>query len=33
MDYMQKVELLYRIIANYRSDFQKKILKKRRDGE
>ena len=33
MDYMQKVELLYRIIANYRSDFQKKILERKEDME
>lgn len=33
MDYMQKVELLYRIIANYRSDFQKKILERKEEME
>lgn len=33
MDYMQKVGLLYRIIANYRSDFQKKILKRKEEME
>ena len=33
MDYMQKVELLYRIIANYRSDFQKKILDRKEEME
>lgn len=33
MDYMQKVGLLYRIIANYRSDFQKKILERKEEME
>lgn len=33
MDYMQKVELLYRIIANYRSDFQKKIQERKEEME
>jgi restriction endonuclease R xbaI len=33
MDYMQKVELLCRIIANYRSDFQKKILERKEEME
>lgn len=33
MDYMQKVELIYRIIANYRSDFQKKILERKEEME
>lgn len=33
MDYMQKVELLYRIIANYRSDLQKKIQERKEEME
>lgn len=33
MDYMQKVELLYRIIAKYRSEFQKKIQERKEEME
>ena len=33
MDYMQKVELLYRIIANYRSDCHKKIQERKEEME
>ena len=33
MDYLQKIELLYRIIASYRSDLQKKIRERKEEME